>query len=125
MLVWRACCYPQFLNSWRDSKPERENYGTAVDDYCGGGGDPDEPNTLYWDCLEEYECHLLRAVFLEEMERLEPAWVEMFEESDLKMDLEFAWSAVILTESQIGGRYGRGLIKTEAEKPWEGKVEGG
>jgi hypothetical protein len=77
------------LNLWRDSKPERGDYGTDADDYGGGGGDSDEPNTLYWDHLEEYECHLLRAIFLEEMERFEPGWVSTFNESDSKMGLEF------------------------------------
>ena len=61
--VWSACGYPSFLTfSWREDKPEPENYGTDAED--DGGSDPNEPGNLYWVHMEEYECHLLRGIFL-------------------------------------------------------------
>lgn len=117
--VWSACCYPRFLNfSWRENKPEREGYWAE---------DDGEPNELYRHHMEEYECHLLRSIFLEEMERLEPGWVGTFNKSELKVDLE---EAVVNCVSEVGFIVSRNrellewIDKVNAEKPWEKKAEG-
>lgn len=85
-------------------------------------GDPNEPNSLYRVHMQEYECHLLRGFFLEEMARLEPGWVESFNKSELMVDLE---EAVHYCDSDWGRVYTlKWIDKVNAKKPWERKGEG-
>jgi aminoglycoside phosphotransferase (APT) family kinase protein len=78
--LWLACSVPKFLRGpARESPPpfdevfENEFYEQA-----------------YYDDLEEYEKAQLRKFFFEEMERVCPEWVEIFDDSGLKADFEFA-----------------------------------
>ncbi|KAJ5918288.1 Aminoglycoside phosphotransferase [Penicillium verhagenii] len=79
--LWKACYFPFFLNGTpRDDKPDIEWY----DD-----GNP-EPGTAYWEHLNDYETTVLRKIFLEEMRKLEPGWVDIFNESQLQRDFDTA-----------------------------------
>ena len=95
--LWRACQIPALLEGRdRDEEPRREDY--AVDE----PGDKDEDeltpdvldnegvDSLYWDHLLEYEQTQLRRLFITEMERLQPGWVEELKLGILKADFEKA-----------------------------------
>jgi aminoglycoside phosphotransferase (APT) family kinase protein len=78
--LWLACQIPRFLRCRaRTSLPpfeqefENEWYVKA-----------------YYEGVEEYEKTQLRELFLEEMRRVCPEWIEVFEASTLKADFEFA-----------------------------------
>jgi hypothetical protein len=80
--LWKACYYPSFLEGpTRDTKPDGTGY------QCGPDGQPGE---LYWEHLMEFELTILRRVFLDEMARLEPQWMEIFNSSSLQRDLDTA-----------------------------------
>jgi hypothetical protein len=89
---WKACSFPSFLEGKsRDVKPKESTY-QVVDG---------EPCDLYWEHLLEYELMNLRKVFLDEMARLEPGWMEVFNESQLKRDLD---DAVLNCDSELSAR---------------------
>ncbi|PHH86114.1 hypothetical protein CDD83_10701 [Cordyceps sp. RAO-2017] len=74
--LFMACHYPSFIQSDElDEEPDRSKFH-------------DEP--YYWEKMEEYELAQLRKVFRAEMQRLEPAWVEVMqsEESERKLDFD-------------------------------------
>lgn len=52
-----------------------------------------EVDELYWEHLEHYELTQLRCTFLDEMRRLQPAWVAIFNSSQRQRDFDFAVSA--------------------------------
>lgn len=80
--LWKACDYPKCLDEkLRHEEPVREKYGQE---------DNGEPNELYWETLEDFELTCLRRFFLDEMRRLEPGWIEVFEASEAKRDFELA-----------------------------------
>ncbi|KAK7432936.1 hypothetical protein QQZ08_000407 [Neonectria magnoliae] len=47
-------------------------------------------NDLYWEHMKEYDLTVLRETFLEEMSKLEPKWMEVFNSSGQKRDLDVA-----------------------------------
>lgn len=80
--LWKACYYPSFLVGLsRHKEPDRARY------QCGTDG---QPGDLYWEHLMEFELTILRTVFLEEMSRLEPEWVRIFNCSAVQRDLDIA-----------------------------------
>ena len=80
--LWKACYYPSFLQGpTRDEKPDPTRHQRRADG---------ELADLYWEHLMEHEITILRRVFLEEMARLEPQWVETFNSSSLQRDLDTA-----------------------------------
>ncbi|KAK9233993.1 hypothetical protein V1525DRAFT_414548 [Lipomyces kononenkoae] len=80
--LWRACYYPSFLEGVpRHLEPNIGRY------HREGNG---EPSDLYWDHLWEYETTILRDMFIYEMKRLEPGWVEVFNTSQLQRDFDIA-----------------------------------
>ena len=80
--LWKACQLPEFLESRNcQEKPVKENYSKDEDG---------ETNELYWEVLMEYEQTQLRSVFLEGMKRIEPGWVDVFENARQKADFELA-----------------------------------
>ncbi|KAI9665451.1 MAG: hypothetical protein M1829_005730 [Trizodia sp. TS-e1964] len=82
MPLWKACDYPIFLKGRvRETEPARERY--RHDD----NGDPD---VLYWEHLMDYELTMLRRCFINEMRKLEPAWIEIFDSTQTKRDFETA-----------------------------------
>ncbi|KFY04524.1 hypothetical protein O988_00714 [Pseudogymnoascus sp. VKM F-3808] len=82
--VWSACTYPALIDfQWRDTKPDPEQYRKEAN------GEPEEQ---YWIHLGEYECGLLRPIFLAEMERLAPGWLEAFHGDEVRFDLGYAVS---------------------------------
>jgi hypothetical protein len=46
--------------------------------------------TFTGECMKQYEATKLRRVFLDEMSILEPRWAEIFSESRIKRDLDYA-----------------------------------
>ncbi len=45
---------------------------------------------LYWEQLQNYELTQLRRIFLSEMKRRQPRWVEIFESSQRQRDFDLA-----------------------------------
>jgi hypothetical protein len=89
--LWNACQIPRFLRGpKRTSSPpfeqefENEWYEKA-----------------YYENIEEYEKTQLREFFLQEMCRVCPEWVEVFETSAAKADFEFAVSVVALPDTGV------------------------
>ncbi|KAH4039498.1 hypothetical protein HBI09_032810 [Parastagonospora nodorum] len=82
--LWLACQIPKFLRgSYRDEPPIRDD--EFEDEWY---------EKAYYDDLEDYEKTQLREFFLEEMQRVCPEWMEVFNESGLKADFECAVSFV-------------------------------
>jgi hypothetical protein len=82
--LWLACQIPRFLRCRDRTSPppfeqefENQWYEKA-----------------YYNDLEEYEVTQLREVFLKEMRRVCPEWMEVFDVSTVKADFEFACSVV-------------------------------
>jgi hypothetical protein len=89
---WKACSFPRFLEGKpRDVEPGESKYQVVDGKACD----------LYWEHVLEYELTNLRRVFLDEMARLEPGWVEVFYESQLKRDLD---DAVLNCDSELSAR---------------------
>ena len=79
--LWKVCQVPQFLVSReRTSEPQKHDYFPQ----------DNEEDTAYFIDLEEYEKTCLRRQFLEQMARLEPAWMEIHGLSTAKVDFDFA-----------------------------------
>lgn len=78
--LWLACSVPKFLRG-----PDRDSPPTFDEVFENAFYEQ-----AYYDDLEEYEKTQLRKFFFEEMERICPEWVEVFDESGLKADFEFA-----------------------------------
>ncbi|KAJ5158861.1 Aminoglycoside phosphotransferase [Penicillium coprophilum] len=80
--LWKGCTYPSFLDQRpRYSEPDIGNYDREAN------GELDE---LYFAHLWEYEATLLRDIFLHEMQNLDAEWMEVFDRSLVKRDLDFA-----------------------------------
>ncbi|KFX90998.1 hypothetical protein V490_06148 [Pseudogymnoascus sp. VKM F-3557] len=93
--VWSACTLPAVIDfEWRDTKPDPEEY------HKDANGEPEEQ---YWVHLGEYECGLLRPVFLREMERLAPGWLEAFNGDGVRFDLGYAVSRCDTDDESGGG----------------------
>ncbi|KAI1159131.1 phosphotransferase enzyme family-domain-containing protein [Nemania serpens] len=80
--LWKACAYPLFL----EGRPREE----APDLTAYQEGAKEEPNGLYMRHLREYEQTKLRKCFREEMRRLEPRWVEVFDSTVQQRDFYLA-----------------------------------
>ncbi|KAL8342034.1 hypothetical protein RB598_003783 [Gaeumannomyces tritici] len=79
---WMACQFPPLLQGkHRSEEPIEAIYQHDED------GNVAE---LFWEHLDDYELTQLRRVFLGEMERLEPEWVEIFESSQRQRDFDLA-----------------------------------
>ncbi|KAK9240544.1 hypothetical protein V1525DRAFT_395294 [Lipomyces kononenkoae] len=80
--LWRACYYPSYLEGLpRHLEPNIGRYHREANG---------EPSDLYWDHLREYETTILRDIFIDEMKRLEPGWVEVFNTSQVRRDFDIA-----------------------------------
>ena len=82
--LWKVCQVPAFLaGKDHHDKPEMDSYATD---------DDGEVNDLFWTHLGQYERTQLRAVFLQEMERIEPEWIEIssMASAEQKADFEMA-----------------------------------
>lgn len=83
--LWAAAEIPKFLQTPLDRHlcvdvAEYAQETITFDD----GTQNEEPCALFYEHLEEYEKTQLRAFFLQEMARLCPAWVEVYEGSKMK-----------------------------------------
>jgi aminoglycoside phosphotransferase (APT) family kinase protein len=82
--LWSACQIPSFLQGkLRDEEPVKAQYEHDED------GEVDEH---FWEHLDDYELTQLRRVFLAEMKKLQPEWVEIFESSQRQRDFDLAVS---------------------------------
>lgn len=79
-----ACNYPPFLVG---EPLEVEPIKTQYTDSNG------EVAEVYWEHLEQYELTQLRLFFIEEMRRLQPGWVKVFESSQRQRDFVLAVQA--------------------------------
>ncbi|KAK9312694.1 hypothetical protein V1522DRAFT_440129 [Lipomyces starkeyi] len=80
--LWIACQFPPILQGKPlDKEPIKSKY---QHDENG------EVVELYWEHLENYELTQLRHLFLEEMQRLQPTWVEIFKSSQRQRDFDLA-----------------------------------
>ncbi len=80
--LWFACQSPPLLESnRRDEEPIKAQYQHDED------GNVTE---LFWEHLDDYELTQLRRIFLAEMKRLQPEWVEIFESSQRQRDFDLA-----------------------------------
>lgn len=113
---WYGCQIPEALIGVEmASPPTKEEYPTYNDDPVIEAGVED----LYWDTLREYEKTQLRAVFLDEMERLQPDWSreyrgEQFKKKFIQL-LDAACSGRIYDQ-----RYLRWLDRVERGESIEG-----
>jgi hypothetical protein len=80
--LWKGCDYPSFLEERpRHQEPVIGRYELE---------DNGEPSELYFEHLWEYETTLLRDIFLDEMRSLDAGWVEVFDNSQIKRDFDYA-----------------------------------
>ncbi|OJJ46198.1 hypothetical protein ASPZODRAFT_133198 [Penicilliopsis zonata CBS 506.65] len=80
--LWKACDYPAFLQeSPRRLEPDPRRYDREANG---------ELADLYWEHRWEYEVTLLREIFVDEMKRLEPGWVDVFNKSHRQRDFDIA-----------------------------------
>ncbi|KAL9564570.1 hypothetical protein ACKAV7_011022 [Fusarium commune] len=80
--LWKACGIPQFLfDQPRWTEPDRRRYR-----HDANGG----ISELYYKHLHQYETTRLREVFLGEMERLDPRWMDIHKKTQLLRDFDFA-----------------------------------
>ncbi|KAF2768104.1 kinase-like protein [Teratosphaeria nubilosa] len=90
--LWMACQPPALLNgAVRLKEPQREDYGSYDPEVDEGGAEYNEGlSPSYWADLLAYERGHLRALFLSEMERTEPAWFAEYRDGEVKRDFELA-----------------------------------
>ena len=128
--LWRACTLPFFLHGRpRAERPDPATYGKAADEdedddetedkheradsnSDGDWGEGGRPNSMYFEHLQEWEQTELRAVFLEEMARVQPEWVEIHRAGVLRNDL---YTAVMYCDDDLCKRRVR---------QWVDQVEG-
>jgi aminoglycoside phosphotransferase (APT) family kinase protein len=109
--LWKACAFPAFLKGRkRFEQPDRNRYAPddeedANEPAAADALDNEGINDLYWEHLFEYESTMLRALFLDEMQKLAPDWVKEFTNGAVKADFEAAvqhcdggWSVRRITE---------------------------
>lgn len=76
--LWKGCSIPYFSGrNPRNSEPDISRYILPA---------TREPSGQYWEDLKEFELTTLRRKFLEEMRLQEPAWVDVYENSQVQRD---------------------------------------
>lgn len=76
--LWKACYYPQFLQGFE--RLEKPDPGLYLD-----------PDPEWYEAdLREWEVTILREVFIDEMRKVEPAWVQVFDSSYLLREFDTA-----------------------------------
>ncbi|KAI9814922.1 MAG: hypothetical protein M1826_002127 [Phylliscum demangeonii] len=83
---WCACQLPNLLRGCERAEPP----DPEMLPYNHWG----ETNPLYWEQTMDYETTLLRPIFLDEMQRLCPDWVNVMRGSELRTDFEMAVSCL-------------------------------
>ncbi|KAF2866812.1 kinase-like domain-containing protein [Massariosphaeria phaeospora] len=84
--LWFACQLPEFLRGrTRHELPTKTEFLYKEEDM-----DEEVVDEMYYQQQEEYEKTCLRRFFFEEMNRVQPEWVKIFKESELKADFERA-----------------------------------
>ncbi|ESZ96404.1 hypothetical protein SBOR_3236 [Sclerotinia borealis F-4128] len=107
--LWKSCDFPEFLKGReRNEEPNRNQYAPDdeenVNEPAADALDNEGINELYWIHLLEYESTMLRAVFLDEMQKIAPEWIEESTKGAVKADFEAAvqncdsgWSVKCIT----------------------------
>lgn len=106
--LYKACQLLKFLDGTKQMQMTTQE-GFRCDENRGIGEE-------FWEYMQDYEKIQLRQVFLEEMERVEPAWVKEYRRSTVKADFE---SAVDIADSGwlqesdqwMAGPAGRGSMR--------------
>ncbi|KFY07810.1 hypothetical protein V492_06808 [Pseudogymnoascus sp. VKM F-4246] len=88
--LWKACDFPSFLTNERPREVEPVLAPQDIDN--------EDAIDYYWESMKQYEVMKLRRFFLDEMARLEPGWVEVFDASLMKRELDHA---VVNCDSEI------------------------
>ncbi|PQE05334.1 aminoglycoside phosphotransferase protein [Rutstroemia sp. NJR-2017a BVV2] len=94
--LWRACGFPEFLKGReRNKEPKRDQYAPDdgkknIDESGENAIDNEGVNSLYWEHLLEFELTILRDLFLKEIGKIAPVWIEEFEKGAVKADFEEA-----------------------------------
>lgn len=83
MPLWKACDVPEFLTRGqpRHSRPNPKTYTGEIDT---------KPSSVYEEYISDCERTQLLLVFLGEMRRIQPGWMEVYETSQLQRDLCYA-----------------------------------
>ncbi|KAH7385715.1 phosphotransferase enzyme family-domain-containing protein [Pyrenochaeta sp. MPI-SDFR-AT-0127] len=82
--VWLACEIPEFLDGVERSEcPDPDEWPISIQD-----DGREDRNCVYYEQLEEYQKTQLRRFFLEEMNRISPAWVQAYIGRKRKADFE-------------------------------------
>ncbi|KAG8528468.1 uncharacterized protein KY384_007386 [Bacidia gigantensis] len=80
--LWQACNYPRLIEgSERYQKPDENTYAHEENG---------EINEIYWYHLEDYQKTQLREFFLEQMSKLEPGWIQVYQSSQRLRDFDMA-----------------------------------
>lgn len=91
--LWKACDLPSFLDHTpRETEPYASRYTRE---------ESGELADLYWEHMWEYEATVLRRVFLDEMGSIERRWIDIFNSSQRKRDIDLA---VTLCDSEFSAR---------------------
>ncbi|KAF7941008.1 hypothetical protein EAE99_000645 [Botrytis elliptica] len=93
--LWKACDFPEFLKGReRNEEPNRNQYAPDdeenVNESAADALDNEGINELYWEHLLEYESTMFRALFLDEMQKIAPEWIEESTKGAVKADFEAA-----------------------------------
>ncbi|APA16221.1 hypothetical protein sscle_16g109910 [Sclerotinia sclerotiorum 1980 UF-70] len=107
--LWKSCDFPEFLKGKeRNEEPNRNNYAPEdeedANEPAADALDNEGTNDLFWEHLLEYESTMLRTLFLDEMQKIAPEWIEESTKGAGKADFEIAvqhcdggWSVKRLT----------------------------
>lgn len=107
--LWKSCDFPEFLKGKeRNEEPNRNNYAPEdeedANEPAADALDNEGINDLFWEHLLEYESTMLRTLFLDEMQKIAPEWIEESTKGAGKADFEIAvqhcdggWSVKRLT----------------------------
>ncbi|KAK2811483.1 hypothetical protein FQN50_002106 [Emmonsiellopsis sp. PD_5] len=111
--LWRACQIPHLLEGRdRYEKPQREIYPSDEDPE--DSLDNEGVGIHYWEHLMEYEQTRLRDLFISEMGRLQPLWLEESKKGALKVDFEIA----VHNSDVWGKRIQQWLNAYDSGEPW-------
>ena len=114
--LWQACQLPDMLSRMDRHKPPRPLEADVADD-------PDMVEYQQQD-WNEYEQTLLKKTFLDEMKRVQPRWVKVYEEGAFKRDLVRAVRTVELGLVKEKSKWIECLVKGEiihqrSEEDWQ------
>jgi hypothetical protein len=118
--AWMFCTLPSLLTTGLDiwDRPDPANYSSWIHTKSeeDGGGEVEMFPSTYWEDLRCHEMTLLKEVYLAEMERLQPAWIQCYRSKESVLANEF---------SDVIGMLEAGLFWTSTPHDWLEKLERG